>query len=226
MQDKQINLLFKVLHALQEKGALKHFIVVGSWCIYFYRFYFHKRNPIASLRTRDVDFLVPKPESMDTKIDLPALLNSFGFVIDYRGEQGFIRLVHPEFFIEFLVPKKGRGIEKAFSLPSLGLNAQALRFLDILYLKTITLEMKGIKIKLPDPTCFLLHKIIIFVRRPEKEKREKELEQINRMFDFLQKENKLNSLKKTFIMLHPKWCKKVINNLKLLNKDEIIATLQ
>lgn len=127
MENKQINLLFKVLRILEDKGVLKHLVVAGSWCIYFYKFYFRKRKPIASLRTRDVDFLIPDPKSLKTGIDLPEILKSFGFIVDHRGEYGFIRLVHPELFIEFLVPERGKGFNKAFPLPQLGLNAQALR---------------------------------------------------------------------------------------------------
>lgn len=226
MRDKQIDLLFKVLRTLQEKGILKHLVIAGSWCIYFYKFYFHQRSPIASLRTRDVDFLIPDPKSLSIEVNLPELMKSFGFAIDYRGEQGFIRLVHPELFIEFIVPEKGRGIEKAFPLPSLGLNAQALRFLDILYQKTVTLKMQRLKINLPDPACFLLHKIIIFIRHPDKKKKEKEIEQIERIFYLMQKENKLDYLKDIFLKLHPKWRSRIVNNLRSLNKKEIIDILQ
>lgn len=226
MEDKQVNLLFKVLRILDKKGILTHLVIVGSWCIFFYRFYFHKKQPIASLRTRDVDFLVPEPKSLKADIDLPRLFKPLGFVVDYRGQQGYIRLVHPELFIEFLVPEKGKGTDKAFPLPKLGLNAQALRFIDILYLNTVTLETRGIKIKLPHPACFVLHKIIIFTKRPEKEKREKEVEQIYRMLDFLKKENKTNSLKRFFLKLHPKWRKRIIDNLKILNKFDLIEILQ
>jgi len=226
MENKQINLLFKVLRILDGKGVLKHLVVVGSWCMFFYTLYFQKKQPIASLRTRDVDFLVPDPRSLKTNIDLPELLKSLGFLIDYRGEQGYIRLVHPEFFIEFLVSEKGKGTDKAFSLPQLGLNAQALRFMDILYLKTVTLQTRGIKIKLPHPACFVLHKIIVFKRRPEKERREKEVEQIDRMLDLLGKEGKISSLKRFFLKLHPKWRKKVISNLKTLDKNDVVSLLQ
>lgn len=226
MEDKQINLLFKVLRILDEKGVLRHLVIAGSWCIFFYKFYFHKKQPIASLRTRDVDFLVPDPKSLKANVDLPELFKSLGFLVDYRGEQGYIRLVHPEIFIEFLVPEKGKGIDKAFPLPKLGLNAQALRFMDILYLNTVTLETRGIKIKLPHPACFILHKIIIFTRRSGKEKKVKEVEQIDRMLDLLKKENKTNSLKRFFLKLHPKWRKRVINNLKILNKNDIVNLLQ
>jgi len=72
----------------------------------------------------------------------------------------------------------------------------------------------------------LLHKIIIYTRRPEVEKRAKEIEQINRMLDFLTKEDELHSLKRVFLKLHKKWRIRVINNLKNLNKKEIIDILQ
>lgn len=226
MENKQINLLFKVLRILDKQGVLNHLVIAGSWCIYFYKFYFHQKQPVASLRTRDVDFLVPDPKSLKIEANLPELLKSLGFIIDYRGKQGYIRLVHPEFFLEFLVPEKGRGREKAFPLHSLGLNAQALRFLDILYLKTVVVETRGVKVKLPHPACFVLHKIIVFTRRPEKDKKAKEIEQIGRMLALLEDKKQLNTLKRYFRKLHPQWQKKVVNNLRKLNKDTIIDILQ
>jgi len=226
VERKQVNLLFKVLSLLDKEGVLKHLVVAGSWCLYFYKFYYKKRQPIVSLRTRDVDFLLPEPKSITKEVNLPELLKGLGFVIDYRGEQGYIRLVHPAVFIEFLVPERGRGFDKAFPLPKLGLNAQALRFIDILYIKTITVKVRDVKVKLPHPACFLLHKILVFKRRPEKDRRSKEKEQIERMLYFLRNENKLHSLKIMFTVLHHKWQRRIIDNLKDLNKEEIIDILQ
>jgi len=99
MENKQIDLLFMVLRILDKKGVLKHLVVAGSWCMFFYTLYLQKKQPIATLRTRDVDFLVPDPKSLKTNVNLPELLKSLGFLIDYRGEQGYIRLVHPEFLL-------------------------------------------------------------------------------------------------------------------------------
>jgi len=226
VERKQANLLFKILGLLEKEGILKHLIIAGSWCLYFYKFYYNKKQPIVSLRTRDVDFLLPDPKSITKEVNLPELLKDLGFVIDYRGEQGYIRLVHPTVFIEFLVPERGKGFDKAFPLPKLGLNAQALRFIDILYIKTITVKIKDVKVRLPNPACFLLHKIIVFKRRTEKDKRSKEIEQIERMLDFLKNENKLRSLKIIYTALHPKWQKRIIKNLKDLSKEEIIDILQ
>jgi len=159
VERKQADLLFKILRLLEKEGVLKHLIIAGSWCLYFYKFYYNKKQPIVSLRTRDVDFLLPDPKSITKEVNLPELLKDLGFVIDYRGEQGYIRLVHPSIFIEFLVPERGKGFGKAFPLPKLGLNAHALRFIDILYIKTITVKIRDVKVRLPNPACFLLHKI-------------------------------------------------------------------
>jgi len=103
---------------------------------------------------------------------------------------------------------------------------QPLRFLDILYLKTITVKTRGVKVKLPHPACFLLHKIIVFKRRPEKHKRIKEIEQIERMIDFLKKEDELYLLKKIFTELHTGWQKRIIDILRDLNKEELVEILQ
>ncbi|GBE04717.1 hypothetical protein BMS3Abin10_00333 [bacterium BMS3Abin10] len=225
MERKQVDLLFKVLDLLEKKGVLRHLVIAGSWCLYFYKFYYNKRRAIVSLRTRDVDFLLPDPKSITREVNLPDLLKDLGFITDHRGEQGYIRLVHPTIFIEFLVPEKGKGSHKAFPLPKLGLNAQTLRFMDILYMKTIIVKVRDVKIRLPHPACFLLHKIIVFERRREKDKKLKDKEQIGRMLDFLKNEKKLHSLKIIFTALHPKWQRRVITSLKDLGKEEIIDIL-
>lgn len=226
MQQKHVNLLLKVLNILQQQGVLKDLMVGGSWCLYFYKFFFCRKTAIATLRTRDIDFIVPEPKSLKAKIDLPELLKSLGFVIDFQGRAGFIRLVHPEFFIEFLVPERGRPSNKAYPLPSLKVNAQPLRFLDVLHIKTIRVDFKGVKLTLPHPACFLLHKIIIYKRRPQKDKRLKEVEQIERLSTFLQKQDNFRSVKRNFAKLHPKWQTRVLNNLRDLRQDKLIQTLQ
>ena len=224
MERKQVNLLFKVLKIFQQQGVLNHVIIIGSWCIYFYKFYFKRKTPIiVSLRTRDVDFFIPKPTSINKKIDLPDILKHLGFIVDFRGEKGYMRLVHPAFFIEFLVPERGRPIDKPYSLP-FGVNAQRLRFLDMLSLKTIQIKVKDIKLTLPHPSCFLLHKIIIFKRRKQ-EKQSKEMEQIRRLIRFLEEVKQMDSLKEIYFKIHPKWRKRIINNLKTLKEEKIIEIL-
>lgn len=211
---------------LQQQGLLEHLIVAGSWCIYFYKFYYNRKQPIATLRTRDVDFFIPSPRSIKIEVDLPELLEHLGFIIDFQGRAGYIRFVHPDLFIEFLVPERGRAADKPYPLKQLKINAQALRFLDILQIRTVEVNIKDIQLTLPHPSCFVLHKVIIYKRRPKEEKRERDIEQIKRMLSFIQKQNELDSLTEIYSQLHKKWQKTIVSNLIDIGHVEIATLLQ
>ncbi len=58
--EKQYDLCLEVLRRLQKAGVLREVMIIGSWCIYFYRNYFSDIEYTSSIRTRDLDFLVPK----------------------------------------------------------------------------------------------------------------------------------------------------------------------
>ena len=132
MEKKQYEICIEVLKKLGQKKVLEYIILIGSWCIYFYKYYFENSDYNSFIRTRDIDFLVPIPFKLKEKVDVKETLEDLGFVIDFRGSKGYIRLIHPDLFVEFLVPERGRGLDKPYPLPQLGLNAQALRFLDFL----------------------------------------------------------------------------------------------
>lgn len=59
--EKQYDLCLEVLRRLQKVGVLREVMIIGSWCIYFYRNYFSDIDYTSSIRTRDIDFLVPIP---------------------------------------------------------------------------------------------------------------------------------------------------------------------
>lgn len=133
----QRTLCHSVLERLAKAGVLEDIVVIGSWCLEGYKSYFGRKTPLTTLRTRDIDFLVPRPTRLRTSVDVPALLEDLGFVTDFhRG--GYIRLIHPELIVEFLVPDRGRGTDHPVRLLQLGVNAQALRFLGMLEESTIT----------------------------------------------------------------------------------------
>jgi len=119
----QYDLCLEVLNRLQRAGILEKVIVIGSWCIYFFRSYFNDSSYSSSIRTRDLDFLVPIPTKFEKK-------------------------------------------------PELGINAQALRFLDFLVENTIELEFENLKLKLPHPAAFGLHKLIISSREESRRRKE------------------------------------------------------
>ena len=59
MEKQQYKLCIEVLRRLDKAGILDSFILIGSWCVYFYKEYFAKAPYIdlATLRTRDMDLL-------------------------------------------------------------------------------------------------------------------------------------------------------------------------
>ena len=73
MEKQQYELCVEVLRRLDKVGVLKSLILIGSWCIPFYEDYFKAAKYGLSIRTRDVDFMVPGPIRIKTSVDLVAL---------------------------------------------------------------------------------------------------------------------------------------------------------
>lgn len=69
--EKKYNLCIEVLRRLQKEGILSEIMIVGSWCIYFYKNYFSDVSYSSYIRTRDIDFLVPIPFKIKEKVDIP-----------------------------------------------------------------------------------------------------------------------------------------------------------
>lgn len=225
MEKKKYELCLEVLRRFHEAGILDNVVLIGSWCLYFYQDYFSGLHYTPTIRTRDIDFLVPTPSKFKKKIDIPEMLKDLGFVVDFRGTKGYIRLIHPDLFVEFLVPERGKGIGKPYPLPQLGLNAQALRFLDFLAKNIIIVKTDTMTIKLPHPVAFAFQKLIIFQRRTKQEKAKRERKQALMILNFLVKKKADKEIKGIFNSMHKSWQKKVLNTLKSLEQKQIIQML-
>lgn len=174
MEKKQYNLCIKVLMKLHEAGLLKDMILIGSWSLIFYKDYFSNITYRPSIRTRDIDLLIPNPLKIKKKLDIPALLKNDGFVVGFRGIQGYMALEHPDLIIEFLVPELGKGTTKPYKLDKLAINAQALRYLNFLTDRTIQVVIGDMILKLPHPAYYALHKLIISQKRKDVYKQDKD----------------------------------------------------
>ena len=73
MQNPQFELCCEVLRRLRKHRVLQHLVLTGSWCLLLYRQYFEKNELFSTLRTRDMDFLVPIPLNFSEEVNLPAL---------------------------------------------------------------------------------------------------------------------------------------------------------
>jgi len=226
MEKKTFNICFEILSRFEKAGILKRIILIGSWAIYFYKYYFKSKGYSTYIRTKDIDFLIPIPFKFDKEINVFDLVEDLGFLERYKGSKGYIKLEHPDLTIEFLVPERGHGYDKPYSIPQLAINAQPLRFLDFLIANTISIKAGELHIRLPHPAAYALHKFIIFKRRRKIDKHDRDIEGALRVFRELMRHNRQNEIEDIFNKMHSQWRKKVIENLKSINEVEIIDVLE
>ena len=212
--ENQYSLCLKVLRRLKEAGVLDEIMVIGSWCIYFYKNYFTEADYTSSIRTRDIDFLMPRRLKRKGNIDLPMLFRDLGFVVDF-SPKGAFRLVHPELIIDFVVPEKGKGDDNPFPIPQLGLSAQKLRFLEILLENPMKIEVDNFTLTLPHPAAFALQKLIISWGRPKEEKRLKERQEGIRILNSLITKGETDSVINILNTFPRRWKSSILRALEL-----------
>lgn len=224
MEKKQYKLCLEILRRFYKTGILDDLILIGSWCVYFYKDYF--RNVLymdrVALRTRDIDFLIDKPRKIKHTVNIPELLKDLGFVTIFKGDEGYIKLDHPDLILEFLVPERGKGIDKPFPLSKLGINATALRFLNLLAENTIKVKVEDFSIILPHPANFALHKLIISQRRSREEKAIKDRNTAIEVLKALIKKGDMVIIQKVFNSVPQKWQKKIMKGLEKAREKEIL----
>ncbi|MFA5271211.1 MAG: GSU2403 family nucleotidyltransferase fold protein [Candidatus Omnitrophota bacterium] len=228
MEKKQYDLCLEILRRFHKEGILDNFVLIGSWCVFFYKDYFSASRYIdhIALRTRDIDFLIGTPNKIKKEVDVPALLKDLGFIVIFKGEKGYVKLDHPDLILEFLVPERGRGIDGPYKIPALSINATALRFLDFLLTNTIKVKVENFYLTLPHPANFALHKLIIFQRRAKEDKALKDKNTAIAVLKALVDKDETNTIKSVFSSVHRKWQNKIIKGLEGSEEIKILEILQ
>lgn len=211
-------------HHLWDKGVE----LIGSWCFLFYQR--HLGAKAYPFRTQDIDFLIPTPYRGKDYIDLLGELEKLGFEHSFKPN-GSVYLWNAELKIEFISPDKGRGTDRAIPIKQLGLSVIPLRFVNILLENPIFVEEDNIKILIPNPASFCLHKLLIAVRRRKPDKNIKDFEQSIHTFAIADKAK----IRQIYSEFPRAWKLKVNRNLLTAKKtlplleeeiDRIIVTLQ
>lgn len=186
--------------------------LIGSWCFQLYQKHLGvKRFP---LRTPDIDFLIPNPFHGKEHLGFIKQLEELGFNYDFNRDES-IYLWNAELRIEFITPEKGRGADNSIKIKKLGLNAIPLRFVALLLNNPITITEGGIKILVPNPTNFCLHKLIITSRRRKIDKSLKDLQQAICTSAIVDAKD----IQKLFISLPKKWKQAIINMLEKSKRE-------
>jgi hypothetical protein len=228
VEKRQSELCLEILRRFNKVGILRDFILIGSWCVYFYKDYFSDVPFIdqATIKTRDIDFLINSPSGIKQEVDVPSLLEDLGFVTTIKGSRGYIKLDHPDLLLEFLVPEKGKGTDRPVRLPKLGMNAVALRFLSFLSTNTIKVKVEDFYVTLPHPANFALHKLIIFQRRLKQDKAVKDRNIAIEILKSLIAKGESSIIKRVFNSIPKKWQGRIIKGLQATKEPEILKVLQ
>lgn len=174
--DEQFETLIRVLRKFQAAGLLNELILIGSWCLHFYRAHYRDAESLPAVRTLDVDFLIPGASRIKSEVDVPLLMKELGFAATFNRSNGLVKYDYGDLTVEFLLPAIGGMEQVVKEIKSLQIKAQALRYLTFLSSYTTTISYEDLRIRLPEPAAFALHKLIISQRRRKEEKRERDLE--------------------------------------------------
>lgn len=211
-RNDQVDLLVRVLGRFSKTGVLDQCMLIGSWCLHFYRYEFDKANLLPSLRTMDVDFLILNPGKIRKQVDIPGLLKEEGFIPLMNYANRLIRYQHPDLLVEFLVPELGRGFDKPRNIKPWHIQAQGIRFLNFLTAFPKRIHYRNMTICVPEPAAFALHKLIVSSRRTKKEKKQKDLESSVGLLEFLFKDlHSKEQVRSVLEKLPPKWRKTIFS---------------
>jgi hypothetical protein len=166
-----------LLAALATAGVFRlRGVLVGTVAYQTYPAMLGVKLASSTLQTGDIDIAQYKTVSLAVADKIPPILEvlrevdtSFRAVphisennksVSYRAKNG-IR-------VDFLTPNEGPDTDAPQSLPSLGTDAQPLRFLDFLIhdpVPAVLLHGSGVLVRVPSPERYAVHKLIVSSRR-------------------------------------------------------------
>ena len=193
--------------------------LIGSWCFHLYQR--HLGVKAYPLRTQDIDFLIPYPFRGKGRIDLVQEFEALGFRHEFRPN-GSLYLVNAELKIEFIIPERGRGMTEGARIPSLGITALPLRFVNFLLQHPISVRERGVKVTLPNPAAFCLHKLVISTRRKRPESRIKDVEQALHVAPIVP----IDDLKRMYLDLPVPWRRRILQALERVTRDSPLLTTE
>ena len=171
-RSQEVNFL-KFIKLLSDNDCLQHVILIGSWAEYVYKEaqLVHGLEP--NIVTRDIDFLIKNIRKPAEPKSITALAREAGYRIESDILYNTTKIQSgADLEIEFIVNQMGSG-DTSVIKTNLGVNAQALRNMDILSKHSIKTNLFGFDITVPIPEAYVLHKMLINAERKEKSTKDK-----------------------------------------------------
>ncbi|OGP23917.1 MAG: hypothetical protein A2X87_04225 [Deltaproteobacteria bacterium GWC2_42_51] len=215
-----INIIVKAIdtQAVTVKEILRLFsqhkinaLLIGSYCLSAYREALSLKLP--TIKTQDVDFLIPYPYK-GKKVDIESIFSDLGFSLGFNPD-GSTYFTNGTFKIEFLTPEKGKGTDKAIPIKELGINAEPLRYLQMLFDEPLNIKRQGLAYSVPNPWVFAFHKILIMKSRRDSSKKEKDILQITAILREIKLRPQERQKSREYLnSLPPRWQKVIKQGIK------------
>lgn len=169
IQQKEFSRFIKLLN---DNECLEHVILVGSWAEYVYQETGVLTGFASNIRTMDMDFLIKNLRKPLPEKNIPRIAKEEGYLVESDVLTGVTKIyVKAGLEIEFLIGKKGAGLEPALKT-NLGVKAQALRHMDIIARNTIEVDFFNMRVTVPTPEAYTVHKIVINQERGQKQEKD------------------------------------------------------
>lgn len=179
----QRNEFIRFLKLLDDNGCLRHVILVGSWAEFLYEECGLIEGFEANIKTLDIDFLLKNQRLPNPPKNLAEIARGAGYLVESDRLTGTTKIYDKAGLeIEFLLGKVGAGLEFALET-NLGITAQTLRHMDVLKRNTQALDFLGMKVFVPLPEAYAIHKMIINKERGKKQ--EKDARAIEHLLPYL-----------------------------------------
>lgn len=165
---------------------------------------------LPTIKTQDVDFLVGSPYK-GKEVDIESLLKPIGFSIGFNPD-GSTYFTNGVFKVEFLIPEKGKRIGKAIFIKPLKIKAMPLRYLQMLFDQQLKIEKEGYSVPVPSPWVFAYHKILISKKRRSRDKKGKDVLQVNAILREIFKKPEMAKKAVSYLeTLSSKWKREIKN---------------
>lgn len=169
IQQKEFSRFIKLL---SDNDCLEHVILIGSWAEYVYQESGLLKGFNSNIKTMDMDFLIKNLRKPLPEKNIAALARTEGYLVESDVLTGVTKIYDKAGLeIEFLIGKKGAGVEQALKT-NLGVTAQTLRHMEVIIRNTIEVDYFNMKITVPMPEAYTIHKIVINQDRGLKQKKD------------------------------------------------------
>ena len=198
--------LQRILKVLDNEGILKNLILIGSWCLLFYKEIFDNFEP--TIATTDADFYVPNSKAIKEETSLISSFKEINYDLISDTFSHKSTFISPDGFeLEFLTKTNREGL-LCIKLGKSNIYAESMPYVDIFTGNYIEIKCGDINLKIASPSSYVLQKLLINENR--KEKKEKDLDSIRNVLIYIGASNKsIEELKTLYFSLPKKWRNKI-----------------